>query len=142
MAQRLDIDADQALFLGEVDGVVATFHENERPLHGLAGLLDWRFHGVISRQLEQGILEGKSGECAYLPVTRDGKTFHLILVGAGSSAKPGERAALSAAAMKSLQKNLASLKLGKLAISRKDFGSSTDVAAASKAKGVSLWIAP
>jgi len=50
----------------------------------LAGLLDWRFQGVISGFLGSGFLTGRTGECAYLPVERGGVTYHLVLVGADS----------------------------------------------------------
>lgn len=140
-------ELDHALFEGslesKVEGVIATFHENERPLGGLAGHLDWRFHGLISQRLAAGVAEGKAGECVYLPVTRDGKTFHLILIGAGASEKPGLRTPLGAGALKTLQKNLASLNLGKLALSRSDFGNMSDEAILpARLKGVSVWIAP
>src|SRR3954465_8128541 len=92
----LDLEAEPALFSVEtpLTGMVASFHENERPLQGLAGLLDWRLDGEISRFLRAGGLSGRPGECAYLPVTHAGRTLHVVLVGAGRSHLPGERGSL------------------------------------------------
>jgi len=64
----------------------------------LAGLLDWRFQGVISGFLGSGFLTGRTGECAYLPVERGGVTYHLVLVGADS------RGPLPADSLKALKK--------------------------------------
>src|SRR4051794_21541958 len=104
------LEPDRALFDGQIETLVAAISENERPLAGLAGLLDWRFHGVISQGLRAGAITGAPGECVYLPVTKNGKNYRLILVGAGKSSRPGERTVLSPDSLRVLQKNLASMK--------------------------------
>lgn len=149
MAQALEIAADRALFDGQIDGLVAIFHENERPLGGLAGLLDWRLHGLISRGLRAGIIVGRLGEIAYFPVTRNGVTRHVILAGAGNSSSPGKREGVPEETVDLLRKNIASLRIPRIAISRSDFGSLDDrffTAFAkemrAQSKEVSLWIAP
>ena len=79
----LDLNAEEALFgsadTSPLDGLVATFHANERPLQGLAGWLDWRFQGAISSYLRAGALTGREGEYAYtpmrLPLATDGPSF-------------------------------------------------------------------
>jgi hypothetical protein len=119
---------------GEVEGWIATFHENERPLLGLAGRLDWRFHGAISQYLKAGAISGKLGECAYLPVALPllpERTYHLILVGLGASQ---ETPALNSAMVQRLVKNLKSLGVKKFGISKTDFG---DLSAL---KEIPLWV--
>src|SRR5690348_6225295 len=96
----LDISADQALFSGAVQGFVITCFENERPPNGLAGLVDWRLHGAISYYLQEGAVTGKLGECTYFPFTRNGVTYHFVLVGAGESSQPGGRKQIPAEALR------------------------------------------
>jgi hypothetical protein len=134
------VNAEAALFSGQLDGLIASFHENERPLAGLAGLLDWRFRGAISRALASGAISGREGECVYLPVSRAGRTFHLILAGAGKSAGPGRRADLPEATWKALARNVAGLRLARLGISRTDLGELDEAALARRMKGQTVWI--
>ena len=116
------IEADRALFESQVDALVASVYENERPLAGLAGLLDWRFHGVISACIRSGAITGKPGECVYVPAVKNGKVFRIILAGAGKSPRPGERSALPIESLRSLQKNLIGLGFSSVGISSRDFG--------------------
>jgi hypothetical protein len=108
------VDAGLALFDGRLQGLVALVTPDERPLQGLAGFLDWRFQGAISRCLQQGFLKGGAGECAYVPLSRNGVTYHLLLVGADS------RGPLPADSLKNLKKNLSTLKLSRIGVSRSD----------------------
>lgn len=107
---------EEAFMDHQIDALVATINENERPLLGLAGLLDWRFHGAISSCLRAGAITGKVGECVYFPISRNGQLYKLILLGVGS------HSTVTTEALKPLQKNLASLKLKSVGVSRKDFG--------------------
>jgi hypothetical protein len=50
----------------EVDAVAA-FVGPERPLRGLAGLLDWRLCGALSRAVEDGTFAPDRGEALLLP---------------------------------------------------------------------------
>jgi len=45
-----------------VDAAAVAFFEDERPLRGAAGLLDWRLCGRVSRWLSAGVLSGRAGE--------------------------------------------------------------------------------
>lgn len=144
-----DIEPDHALFENGsaeqarfIDALVATVHENERPLAGLSGLLDWRFHGAISRGLRSGTITGAIGECVYLPISKNGSTYRLILAGAGKSSRPGERSALPIDSLRALQKNLASLRLSSVGISRQDFGSPPEEFFAKNLKGLPLKVLP
>jgi hypothetical protein len=129
-----NLEADQALIDRKIDGLVAAVHENDRPLSGLAGLLDWRFHGVISKCLRAGAITGKVGECVYFPVTKNGNTYKLILLGVGSSST------ISPDALKPLQKNLKGLNLEQVGISNKDFGNPPEDFLSKNLKGISFRV--
>lgn len=117
-----ELDPEKALF-HDLNGIAVTFYENERPLRGLVGLLDWRFHGAISNHLRSGAVSGRAGECVYLPIhSSGGKIYHLILLGGGNAGEPGARKKVSGEALQALKKNISSLKLEKIGISRQDFG--------------------
>lgn len=123
------MSVDEALFTtqnsdGTLSGMIATFHVNERPLQGVAGLLDWRFQGAISSFLRSGALTGQEGECAYIPIHRGQRLFHLLLLGSGSSKNPGVRQRPSARALQVLKDNLERLKIKDLGLSLADFGAS------------------
>jgi hypothetical protein len=137
----LDLEAEQALFEKQIDVLVATIHENERPPAGLAGLLDWRFHGAISHGLRVGAFTGKAGECIYLPVRKNGVSYRLILTGGGMSKSPGERKVLPQESLKSLEKNLLSLKISSVGISRRDFGNPAEEFFSKNLKKVPLRVA-
>jgi len=138
--QGLELTADKALFLNEIQGLAVAFFENERPLAGLCGLLDWRFHGIISEHLRSGALSGRVGECIYMPCSQNGITYHLLLAGAGSSATPGHREKIPEDTFVVLRKNLLSLGLQKVGVSRSDFGNLPHETLSHHFKGVPLWI--
>ncbi|MCC7440410.1 MAG: hypothetical protein IT285_02185 [Bdellovibrionales bacterium] len=140
--EHLDLDADAALFQSRVRGVVAVCFQNERPLQGLAGLLDWRFQGLLSRYIRQGAASGRLGECVYLPVTRNEHLYHLLLVGGGSAPSPGVRPALGEEALAPLRKNLLSLRLDRVAVSRADLGGGDDSWFSRSLKGVPFCLVP
>jgi hypothetical protein len=94
------VSADHALFQNLVDGLVVAVPSNEFPLQGLAGLLDWRFHGILSQfQVAAGIpaeqrgFTGKLGELTLLPLQHRGKGYQALLVGTGPTPRPGARSA-------------------------------------------------
>lgn len=117
------LSVDEALFAPDhLSGMVATYHVNERPLQGVVGLLDWRFQGAISNFLKSGALTGQEGECAYLPIRRGERLFHILLLGSGSSKKPGARTRPSSRVLKVLRENLENLKIRELGLSLSDFG--------------------
>ncbi len=139
--------ADQALFSGEIEVLIATCYQNERPLAGLAGLLDWRFQGEVTSFVRNGMITGKIGECVYLPYSRFGKTYRVLLVGAGHSNSPGERSTPPAESIRALSKNLAALNFKKVGVSRADMGNLTDDQirkhfSHGNSKGDSIWIGP
>ncbi len=139
-SHSLNIDADRALFEGQISNLVLTFYENESPPCGLLGLLDWRFHGKISKFIRQGALSGQLGECSYLPFKKNDRVFHLLLIGAGAAQKPGLRLPLAKTALKVLEKNLSALKWSKIGVSKSDFGDVNSDFFIQNFKGVPLWI--
>lgn len=137
---RLEMDGGRALFESKVQGIVATCYENERPLQGLAGWLDWRFHGLLSYYLRTGTITGAAGECVYVPIRRNDMTFHLILAGGGQTPKPGKRLPLPDETWERLRRNLASLQLDRMAISPSDLGDLEEKLILKNLKGVPLWV--
>ncbi|MBI2711422.1 MAG: hypothetical protein HYX41_00975 [Bdellovibrio sp.] len=133
---------DQTLFGGQIKTLVLTFYQNERPPCGLLGLMDWHFHGEVSKSVRSGAITGQLGECSYLPLRRKNSVYHLLLVGAGPASSPGERIILPTDALDSMRKNLSSLKFEKVGISRSDFGNPTAEVLAKHLKGIPLWIGP
>ncbi len=59
---------------------------DERPFRGLAGLLDWRLAGRLSRLARQGFVVGARGEAVLLPVRPRMTADKLLLVGLGDRA--------------------------------------------------------
>ncbi len=139
---KISLNADRALFEGQFTALALSCYQNERPPCGLLGIMDWHFHGLISKYIRQGAILGKVGECVYLPFAKNGMTFHLVLTGGGTSNTPGERNQLPHEALQVLQKNLVNLKISKVGISKSDFGNVSNEALAKNLKGVSLWITP
>jgi hypothetical protein len=129
-----ELTADEALFEGKIGAIVVACRENERPLLGLAGLLDWRFQGLISSCISAGAISGKPGECVYMPVARAGRTYHLVLVGAGHSEQ------VPAESLRAVQKNLSSMKFESVGVSKSDFGSAGAAHFEKALKGISLCI--
>jgi len=48
----------------EADAVIVGFYEDERPLKGQAGSLDWLLCGALSRLLSSGRMRGFIGDTA------------------------------------------------------------------------------
>lgn len=59
--------------------IACGIYRDERPLGGLAGLLDWRLAGRLSRIAKQGFLLGEVGEVLAVPV-RPRLPFDKLLV--------------------------------------------------------------
>jgi hypothetical protein len=79
-----------SLFPGAVteapaDTLVALIPQDERPLRGDAGRVDWRLCGRISEQLSSGYASGAAGETVLLPAGRPLRVARLLLVGVGPS---------------------------------------------------------
>lgn len=134
----LEMDAEHAFFSGKLKGFVTLCHENERPLRGFAGYLDWKFHGALSKYIRTGVISGKAGECIYLPLKKQDRTYHILLVGGGRKKRAKE--SIPQASLTQLKKNLQSLKLTHVGISRQEFGDSLESEFESFSTGGALWI--
>lgn len=144
--KKTEAEMDRLLFNGDVRTVVATFYENERPLQGLAGFLDWRFHQSLSTYLRKGVITGSVGECVLVPVRLryqdKNDPIYVVLIGGGTSAQPGTRDKLPKEAWQNLKKNLTDLRFEKVCISGSDFGGLPPDNLEKNLKGVSLWTIP
>ncbi|MBI2898082.1 MAG: hypothetical protein HYY06_31300 [Deltaproteobacteria bacterium] len=68
------------------DVLALSLFEDERPLRGAAGLVDWRLCGRLSRLLETGRLRGSAPEITLVPPRPRLPFDKLLLVGLGRSA--------------------------------------------------------
>ncbi len=62
------------------------FFRDERPVRGLAGLLDWRLAGRLSALLASGFVRGDPGEALLVPGKPQLPFEKLLLVGLGDRA--------------------------------------------------------
>lgn len=90
-----------SLFPGSVteapaDTILVPVPEDERPLRGDAGRVDWRLCGMISDHLRSGYVSGQLGEAALLPGAKPLSPARILLVGAGSGNARGGRPILRA----------------------------------------------
>ncbi len=68
MALRIDVAEVGLAAIDALDvDAVAVFVGPDRPLQGLAGFLDWRLCGAISRAIRTGTFDGADGEALLLP---------------------------------------------------------------------------
>jgi hypothetical protein len=130
--------------------------QNERPLQGLAGELDWQLQGALSRMIRWGRITGEKGECVLFPIRApqasfaknpappSERIFQLILLGIGPTARPGERHSLPVESLSLLRSNLKRLSLPLIGVSLSDFGLSSEAENSQKLtqlfQGVALCI--
>ncbi|HEY7724961.1 MAG TPA: M17 family peptidase N-terminal domain-containing protein [Anaeromyxobacteraceae bacterium] len=81
------------LSLSALDGAavdaVAVFVGPERPLQGLAGLVDWRLAGALTRAMASGHFGGAEGEQLLLPTQGRLPARRLVAFGAATPAADG-----------------------------------------------------
>lgn len=70
--------------------VACAVFTDERPLRGLAGLLDWRLSGRLSRLAKTAFLKGEAGEALVLPARPRLPFDKALVVGLGARASFGE----------------------------------------------------
>ena len=75
--------------LGTVAGEVLAccLFEDERPVRGIAGLIDWRMAAKLSRYMAAGVLTGKQGEKVLIPGKPRVPFEKLLVFGLGSKAR-------------------------------------------------------
>jgi hypothetical protein len=69
--------------------IVCGMWQDARPLSGLAGLLDWRLAGTLSRLAKQSFIVGDVGEALVLPVRPRLPFDKLLVCGLGARASFG-----------------------------------------------------
>ena len=79
------------LDLAGTEVLVACTAEQERPPHGVAGLVDWRLAGRISRLMEEGIVTGELGEVVLVPGKPKLPFDKVLLFGVGPERELDER---------------------------------------------------
>jgi hypothetical protein len=72
--------------------LVLTIFEDERPLRGLGGLVDWRTCGMLSRFLIRGHVTGSAGEVVLFPTGRRLPAPRGLIFGLGPTGPFDERA--------------------------------------------------
>lgn len=81
--RRLDLSGTEVL--------IACLTSDERPPHGVAGLLDWRLAGRISKLIEEQYASGRLGEVLLLPGKPKLPFDKILLFGVGDRARFDER---------------------------------------------------
>ena len=69
----------------ECEAVVLSFFQDERPLKGVAGLVDWRIHGFISRAIINNVVTGRFAEKTLIPSQRLLLARKILCMGLGES---------------------------------------------------------
>ena len=83
----------------QAEMVVLPFFQDERPLRGAAGLIDWRLCGAISRTISGGYLDGRFGEKGLFAAPEGVRADALLLLGLGPSESFEESGARAACAL-------------------------------------------
>lgn len=91
MELRFILPVLRRLDLAGTEVLVASLTENERPIRGLAGLLDWRLRGHVSRLLVEGFATGRLGEVLLIPGKPKLPFDKIILFGLGDTKEFGDR---------------------------------------------------
>jgi hypothetical protein len=88
----------------DVEAVVVGFHEDIRPLKGVAGELDWVLCGSLSRLIRKGHVRGALGDRALLTTAGKMPADKIFMVGLGprDAAAPGSLRAAARTAAASL----------------------------------------
>jgi len=76
----------------------------ERPLQGLAGLVDWRLCGAVTRALAGGLYQGQPGEALLLPTGGRLPARRVVAIGLPSPNRAADFAAAARHACQVLQR--------------------------------------
>jgi hypothetical protein len=97
-----------------IAGIVVACYENERPLQGWIGKLDWILNGRFTGLVRDGVLAseiGKKQEVVYVPIQWNQKQLHVLILNLGMNSKPGLRINLTDAQNKKLAQKITDLGL-------------------------------
>ena len=93
----------------ETEVVLLPYFEDERPLEGVAGLIDWRLCGALSRRIAADAESGHFGERSWTLTVPKLKAERLLLFGLGATQGFNRRRAEEACA--SMGRSLTDAKL-------------------------------
>lgn len=100
--------------IAQVDALCVFVSEDERPLRGAAGLVDWRLCGRLSRVLEDGFFTGTKDDALLLPT--DGQLYVPRVFAVGLGKLRGLDQAGLRQAFKTAANTLTRAKMSKVAI--------------------------
>jgi hypothetical protein len=92
----------EALDQADAEALCLFVSEDERPLTGLAGLVDWRLSGRLSRMIRAGLVIGAAGEALLTPPGMRLAFKKLFLFGLGAARSDEELAGRLADALRRL----------------------------------------
>jgi hypothetical protein len=92
----------EALDQADAEALCLFVSEDERPLTGLAGLVDWRLSGRLSRMIRAGLVVGAAGEALLTPPGMRLAFKKLFLFGLGAARSDDELAGRLADALRRL----------------------------------------
>lgn len=81
--ERLPASLASVDALAGTEAVCCLVTEDERPLPGAAGFVDWRLNGALSRVLKVGFFQGAPGEKLLVPTLGQVPAPKLFAVGLG-----------------------------------------------------------
>lgn len=128
---------EEAMMRKLVDSFYALLPKNENPLQGLAGKMDWHFHGEVSRFLNEKKLSTQG--ITFVPLKVRDHSISLFLHGISSRDDSKTHAKEIAASIKNIRKNFPQLKL---CISQSDLGEAAANAVMSEISGEMVWVSP
>lgn len=68
-----------------IDALCLFVGEDERPLRGTAGYVDWRLCGALSRVLQEGFFTGAQNDSLLLPTSGRFPIWRIFVIGIGRS---------------------------------------------------------
>jgi hypothetical protein len=71
----------------QVEALVLSFFQDERPLKGSTGLSDWHMCGRLSRLVMNGFVDGRFGDPMLMPAPRRMACEKILVLGLGPRAK-------------------------------------------------------
>ncbi len=72
--------------------LVLSFFDDERPLHGTAGMADWRLYGQLSRLITRGHCQGAKSESLMMPAGPRLPFERIFLFGLGRGGRMSDTA--------------------------------------------------
>jgi hypothetical protein len=101
--------------------LICSLFEDQRPLKGAAGLIDWRLRGFLSHFVVNGKISGRYEELTFVPIQVRDQRRKLLLVGLGSSREAAGEETAAAPILKKMTQTVKQLNISKVAISISSF---------------------